>query len=39
MAMMTVRNIPDEIHNALRARAKQHNRSSSSRLGAKTLII
>ena len=25
--MMTVRNIPDEIHNALKVRAKLHNRS------------
>jgi len=30
MAMMTVRNIPDEVHNALRARAKRHNRSAEA---------
>jgi antitoxin FitA len=27
MAMLTVRNIPDELHRALRARAAQHGRS------------
>ena len=30
MAMMTIRNIPDEVHNALRARAKRHNRSAEA---------
>ncbi len=30
MAMMTVRNIPDEVHNALRARAKRHHRSAEA---------
>jgi antitoxin FitA len=27
MAMLTVRNLPDEVHRALRARAAQHGRS------------
>ena len=30
MATMTVRNIPDEIHNALKVRAKLHNRSAEA---------
>jgi plasmid stability protein len=34
MAMMTVRNIPDEIHNALKARAKRHNRSAEAEMRA-----
>jgi plasmid stability protein len=34
MAMMTVRNIPDEVHNALKARAKQHNRSAEAEVRA-----
>ena len=34
MAMMTVRNIPDEIHNALKARAKLHNRSAEAEMRA-----
>lgn len=34
MAMMTVRNIPDEVHNALKARAKRHNRSAEAEVRA-----
>lgn len=34
MAMMTVRNIPDEIHNALKVRAKLHNRSTEAEVRA-----
>ena len=34
MAMMTVRNIPDEIHSALKARAKRHNRSAEAEMRA-----
>jgi len=34
MGMMTVRNIPDEVHNALKARAKQHNRSAEAEVRA-----
>lgn len=34
MAMMTVRNIPDEVHNALKARAKKHNRSTEAEVRA-----
>lgn len=34
MGMMTVRNIPDEVHNALKARAKRHNRSAEAEVRA-----
>ena len=34
MAMMTVRNIPDEVHNALKARAKRNNRSAEAEVRA-----
>lgn len=34
MAMMTVRNIPDEIHNALKVRARLHNRSAEAEVRA-----
>lgn len=34
MAMMTVRNIPEEVHNALKARAKRHNRSAEAEVRA-----
>ncbi len=34
MAMMTVRNIPDEVLNALKARAKRHNRSTEAEVRA-----
>ncbi|WP_333608828.1 FitA-like ribbon-helix-helix domain-containing protein [Arsukibacterium sp.] len=34
MAMMTVRNIPDEVHNALKVRAKLHNRSAEAEVRA-----
>jgi plasmid stability protein len=34
MGMMTIRNIPDEIHNALKARAKRHNRSAEAEVRA-----
>ena len=30
MAMLTVRNLPDDIHRALRVRAAQHNRSTEA---------
>ena len=30
MAMLTVRNIPEEVHRALRARAAQHGRSTEA---------
>jgi len=30
MGMMTVRNIPDEVHDALRARARKHDRSTEA---------
>lgn len=30
MAMITVRNLPDEVHRALRARAAQHGRSTEA---------
>lgn len=30
MAVLTIRNVPDEIHRALRARAAQHHRSTES---------
>jgi len=34
MAMMTVRNVPDEVLNALKARAKRHNRSAEAEVRA-----
>ncbi|HEB92338.1 MAG TPA: Arc family DNA-binding protein [Gammaproteobacteria bacterium] len=34
MAMMTVRNIPDEIHRALRVRAAMHGRSTEAEVRA-----
>ena len=34
MGMMTVRNIPEEVHNALKARAKRHNRSAEAEVRA-----
>lgn len=34
MSMMTVRNIPDAVHNALRARAKAHHRSTEAEVRA-----
>ena len=34
MGMMTVRNIPEEVHAALRARAKRHNRSTEAEVRA-----
>ena len=34
MGMMTVRNIPEEVHAALRARAKRHNRSAEAEVRA-----
>lgn len=34
VATMTVRNIPDEIHNALKVRAKLHNRSTEAEVRA-----
>ena len=34
MAMMTVRNIPETVHNALKARAKLHNRSTEAEVRA-----
>jgi antitoxin FitA len=34
MAMMTIRNIPEEVHNALKARARQHNRSAEAEVRA-----
>ncbi|WP_110650102.1 FitA-like ribbon-helix-helix domain-containing protein [Salinicola peritrichatus] len=34
MGMMTIRSIPDEVHNALRARAKRHNRSTEAEVRA-----
>ncbi|MDN3525313.1 Arc family DNA-binding protein [Halomonas sabkhae] len=34
MGMMTVRNIPDEVHNALKARAKRHHRSAEAEVRA-----
>jgi len=30
MGMMTIRRIPDEVHNALKARARRHNRSTEA---------
>ena len=34
MGMMTVRNIPEGVHNALKARAKLHNRSTEAEVRA-----
>jgi len=34
MGMMTIRGIPDEVHNALKARAKRHNRSAEAEVRA-----
>ena len=34
MAMMTVRNIPDAVHNALKQRAKRNNRSAEAEVRA-----
>ena len=34
MGMMTIRNIPDEVHNALKARAKRHHRSAEAEVRA-----
>lgn len=34
MGMMTIRNIPNEVHNALKARAKRHNRSAEAEVRA-----
>lgn len=34
MATLTVRNIPDEVHQALRARAAQHGRSTEAEVRA-----
>lgn len=34
MGMMTIRSIPDEVHNALKARAKQHHRSAEAEVRA-----
>lgn len=34
MAMMTVRNIPDEVHRSLRARASKHGRSTEAEVRA-----
>lgn len=34
MGMITVRKIPDEVHNALKARAKRHNRSAEAEVRA-----
>lgn len=34
MSMMTVRNIPEAVHNALRARAKEHHRSTEAEVRA-----
>ncbi|MGE0385237.1 MAG: Arc family DNA-binding protein [Gammaproteobacteria bacterium] len=34
MAMLTVRNLPDEVHRALRARAAQHGRSTEAEVRA-----
>lgn len=34
MAMLTVRNVPDEVHRALRARAAQHGRSTEAEVRA-----
>ena len=34
MGMMTIRSIPDEVHDALKARAKRHNRSTEAEVRA-----
>lgn len=34
VAMLTVRNLPDEVHRALRARAEQHGRSTEAEVRA-----
>jgi len=34
MGMMTIRSIPDEVHSALKARAKRHNRSAEAEVRA-----
>jgi plasmid stability protein len=34
MGMMTVRNIPDEVHSAIKARARRHNRSAEAEVRA-----
>lgn len=34
MGMMTIRSIPDEVHNALKARAKQNRRSAEAEVRA-----
>lgn len=34
MAMLTVRNLPDEVHRALRVRAAQHERSTEAEVRA-----
>ena len=34
MAMLTVRNLPDDVHRALRARAAQHGRSTEAEVRA-----
>lgn len=34
MAMLTVRNLPDEVHRALRVRAAQHGRSTEAEVRA-----
>ena len=34
MAMLTVRNLPDEVHRALRVRAATHGRSTEAEVGA-----
>ncbi|MDT8893896.1 Arc family DNA-binding protein [Halomonas sp. I1] len=34
MGMMTVRNIPDDVHKALKARAKRHHRSAEAEMRA-----
>jgi len=43
MGMMTIRGIPDEVHNALKARAKLHHRSAEAEVRAilrdKTLAV
>ncbi|QEA38272.1 plasmid stabilization protein [Pistricoccus aurantiacus] len=34
MGMMTVRNIPDDVHSAIKARARRHNRSAEAEVRA-----
>ena len=34
MGMMTIRSIPEEVHNALKARAKRHHRSAEAEVRA-----